>query len=265
MDTKKTNTLSVVLAVFNEENNIDECLRSVYSFASEIVIVDGGSTDKTIERALKYGARIIKTDNPPMFHINKQKALDAAKGYWILQLDADEVVSQELKEEITNDVLGKQSTVNGYFIPRKNFFWGKWMKKGGQYPDYVMRLVRNGKARFPCKSVHEQIEVEGETGFLKEPLLHYSYKTIQDYWKKADAYTSLTAQELLDRKTPLTITLWLDYMMWKPMTTFLSIFFRHKGFYHGWRGFIFSYWSSKRYPIAYLKYRKLLKFHQTRL
>lgn len=272
---KKNITLSVALAVYNEASNIEACLSSVQDIADEIVVVDGGSTDETVAIAKKFGAKIIKTDNPPIFHINKQKALDACRGEWILQLDADEIVPEALKKEIierlriTDSELKKTNnaqfairnqqmsqSVAGYYLPRKNYFWGHWMKKGGQYPDYVIRLVRRGKARFPCKNVHEQIAIDGEVGYLTEPLLHYAYRTTTDYWKKADAYTSLTASEFRDRGIKKSMSNWFLYTIGKPVYTFLNIFLRHKGFMDGWYGFIFAYWSALHFPIAWKKYTR---------
>lgn len=239
--------LSVAIATYNEEKKLGACLASISSWADEIVVVDGGSTDKTLTIAQKYNARIIKTDNPAVFHINKQKALEACKEDWILQLDADEVVPKELKNEIIGTINNKQETINGYYIPRKNNFWGHWMKKGGQYPDYVIRLVRNGKAWFPCKSVHEQIEVDGETGYLNEPLEHYAYRTQEDYWKKADVYTSLTARTLHNSS-------FLSYVFITPIVTFFSLYIRHKGFMDGLAGFKFALYSALHYPMAYAKF-----------
>ena len=258
---KKKVTLSIALAVKNEESNIKPCLSSITDIADEIVVVDGGSTDRTIEIAKHFNAKVIETDNPLMFHINKEKALNACRGDWILQLDADEVVTEELNKEIIGTISKEQKT-NGYYIPRKNYFLGNWMKKGGQYPDYVVRLVRNGYAFFPCKSVHEQISVKGELGYLHEPLLHYSYKTISEYWRKADIYTGLTANELLEKGIKKGLRSWFIYNLIKPAQTFWTLFFRHKGFVDGWRGFLFALFSSLHHPIAY---RKLIKLSLFRL
>ncbi len=246
--------LSLALAVFNEEKNIEACLSSVASIADEIIVVDGGSVDKTVLIARKFHARVIETDNPQMFHINKQKALDASHGNWILQLDADEVIPEDLKREIL-EVVSDTKTLdkNGYFIARRNYFWGHFMKKGGQYPDNVIRLIRKGRGRFPCKSVHEQIEVDGTVGYLNHPMLHYSYRTREDYWKKADIYTTLTAAKLLKAKKQ-GFLLWLQYCVVKPVSTFFAILVRHKGFMDGLTGFEFSLYSALHFPIAYKKY-----------
>lgn len=257
MGEPKTPTLGVAIAVYNEEKNIVQCLSSVKDWVDEIVLVDGGSTDGTLEAARKFATRIIKTNNPPIFHINKQKALEACKTDWILQLDADEVVPGELKEEIQRIISDTQSPVNGYYIPRRNYFWGHFMRKGGQYPDYVIRLVRRGKARFPARSVHEQINVEGSVGYAINPMLHYSYKTRADYWRKADGYTALTAHEFARQRIPKTITSYYYYNYVKPLWTFLTIYVRHKGFLDGLVGFEFAVYSGLHWAIAYRKYLKL--------
>lgn len=254
---KKKITLSIAIAVYNEEKNLRTCLTAIADIADEIVVVDGGSTDGTIAIASEFTSHIIHTDNPKIFHINKQKALDACSGEWILQLDADEILTEELKQEIISTIHTKQSTINGYYIPRSNYFWGHFMKKGGQYPDSVIRLIRRGTARFPCKSVHEQIAVEGSLGTLKNPMQHYSYQTRSDYWKKADTYTSLTAGDL-HRKYGNTIsskiTLLVPYCLFKPIITFVSIYVRHKGFVDGMTGLEFSLYSALHFPWAYVKY-----------
>ena len=244
----------MALAVKNEEQNLASCLSSIQGIADEIIVVDGGSTDKTIEIAKKFNTKVIQTDNPLIFHINKQKALDACQGIWILQLDADEVVTDKLQNEIKEMI--KSERYNGYYIPRKNYFWGHFMRKGGQYPDYVIRLVKRGKAVFPCKSVHEQIEIEGEVGYLKEPLLHYAYKTKNDYWRKADAYTTLTAWKLKQEGIQKNLRNWAVYVVFKPIVTFFTIYIRHKGFVDGWYGLVFAYWSALHFPIAWKKYVK---------
>lgn len=249
--------LSVAIATYNEEKKLGACFASVSSWVDEIVVVDGGSTDKTLAIAKEYNARIIQTDNPPIFHINKQKALDSSRSEWILQLDADEVVTEELRNEIIGIIDNKQKTINnGYYLPRKNFFCGHWLKKGGQYPDYVVRLIRRGHARFPSQSVHEQIAVDGSVGYLQNPLLHYSYNSISKYWRKANAYITLQAQELKAQNLPITPITWFIYNTVKPVITFFLIFFRHKGFVDGYWGFLFALFSALHHPLAYMRYVK---------
>lgn len=252
--------LSVVLATYNEEKNLARTLESVKNIADEIVIVDGSSTDKTVEIAKSFGAKVISTTNKSNFHINKQMAIDAAKGEWILQMDADEVVPPQLAEEIKSIVNGQLSNVNGYWMPRKNYFLGRFLMKGGQYPDYTLRLYRNGKGRLPMKDVHEQAVVEGKVGYTKNALLHYPYENFAFYLKKWDRYNTFTAgqieEELKNKKRLQKAMLGLGYLVIKPGHWFLTTYGRHKGFVDSWQGLTFSLFSALRFPASYLKYLK---------
>jgi len=251
--------LSVVLATFNEEENLDRCLKAVKDLADEIVIVDGTSKDKTVEIAKSYSAKVTVTSNPPNFHINKQKAIDQATGDWILQLDADEVVSEELGDEI-KEILKSDPEENGYWMPRKNFFLGRFLMKGGQYPDYTVRLYRKGKGMLPQKDVHEQAVIEGKIGYLKEALLHYPYKDFNSYVKKWMRYNHLLASQINDeiKKKNLFLRIYygLAYLLAKPAHWMLTAYGRHKGFYDSWQGFVFAIMSALRFPVSYILYLK---------
>lgn len=248
--------LSVALATYNEEENLARCLETVKNFADEIVIVDGTSTDRTVEIAKKYNARVIVRENPKIFHINKQIAIDECRGDWILQLDADEHVPSEMKEEIRQIIAG-ESIYNGYWIPRKNYFLGRFLMKGGQYPDYTVRFYKKGKGRLPQKDVHEQAEIDGEVGYMKTALLHYPYKSFGFYLSKWNRYNNIIAMQMKDaRRNKNNIKKFFDapvYLFIKPVYWFFLTYIRHKGFYDMWQGFIFSLFSSLRFPVSYLK------------
>ncbi len=280
--------ISVALAVFNEEKNLERCLKSVEELADEIVIVDGSSNDKTVEIAKKFKAKILIKDNPPMFHINKQKAIDMCLGSWILQLDADEVVSHELAEEIKlisslsdKEIEEYQESVKNiemlrrhqslidkrdgkigddkkeyaaFFIPRANFFLGRYLKYGGVYPDGVIRLFKKGKAYLPCKDVHEQFEVSGRVGWLQNDLLHYDSPTFEKYIKRNNRYTTFIASQYKDENLPKNPIYFIKYVFVLPIKWFFLTFFRHKGFLDSWQGFVFSFFSSLRFAISYIKY-----------
>lgn len=223
--------ISLALATHNEADNIVDCIRSCKGLVDEIVVVDGSSTDATVELAKKEGARVIVTDNPSMFHINKQKAIDACTGEWVLQLDADERVTPKLAQEIRNvlamsnlqidkyqnelkekklferhqllvesqksEVENKNSThYNAFFIPRLNYFLGGYLRSGGVYPDGVIRLIRKGKAYLPCKDVHELMEVTGKTGWLANPLIHMDSPTFKRYLERNSRYIDHLVAEL---------------------------------------------------------------------
>lgn len=251
-------SLSVVLATFNEEENIKRCLESVKEIADEIVVVDGTSTDKTVEIAKSFGAKIIVKDNPPNFHINKQIAIDKSSKEWILQIDADEVVSKELAGEIKKAI--KDDTVNGYWMPRKNYFLGRFLMKGGQYPDYTVRLYKKGKGKLPQKDVHEQAVIEGKVGYLKNALLHYPYKNFSVYVKKWMKYNRFAAHQIDEESEKKggfqKIINPFVYLAAKPGHWIVTTYLRHKGFMDGWQGFVFSFMSALRFPVSYILYLK---------
>lgn len=272
--------LSVVLATRNEEENIGRCLESVKDIADEVIVVDEGSTDKTREIAEKLGAKVFLEPHHPNFHITKEIALEKATGDWILQLDADEVVSSELSKQICEVLNGsysyrknnlferhqklveqrdgpigkKTGEVAGYFIPRLNMFLGKPLIHAGVYPDGVIRLVKNGKATFPQKSVHEQIEIDGEVSWLTGNLLHYDSPTLKRYLSRLNRYTDLKAQELRDQKVSKGVVSFLIFAFYYPKITFFKLYFRHLGFLDGVPGFLWSFFSAMHFPISYFKY-----------
>lgn len=252
-------TLSVVLATYNESANIERCLTAVKDLANEIIVVDGNSTDDTQKIAKSLGAKVIKTTNKPIFHINKQMAMDAATGDWVLQLDADEVVDDEMKTAMAN-ILEYGTTYQAFWLKRKNYFLGTFLTKGGQYPDPVIRLYKRGKAYLPQKSVHEQMEVDGTIGWLDGHLLHYNAPTFSRYITNANRYTSLTAKEMYANKVKMNVRNDLYYLIVKPKITFFTLFIRHRGYRDGFPGFAFAFFSGLHFAIAYMKlgdhYRK---------
>lgn len=277
--------ISVVLATHNEAENITTCLMSVKGLADEIIIVDGSSTDNTVELAKAQGAKVHITTNPENFHVNKQKAINYATHPWILQLDADERVSKQLADEIRQvtkltdedlvsyedkvlqNKLFKQHTdlisqrdgkvgieedkYSAFFIPRLNNFLGRNLRHGGVYPDGVIRLIKNGKAHLPAKDVHEQMVVEGKVGWLMHDLLHNDSPTFDKYFKRWNRYTRLLGKEIKTEKG--TVIKFFKYLLIMPIYWFLLTYIRHKGFLDSWQGFVFFFFSSLRFPVGYIK------------
>lgn len=282
--------ISVVLATRNEEKNIGECLEPIKGIADEIIIVDESSTDKTREIAKSYGAKVYKVKHESIFHITKQKALEKASGNWILQLDADERVTPELAKEIqevarmTNKKIEehqgalpkrkrklflrhqrlleerdgaigtKSNEYAGFFIPRLNFFLGKYLRYGGTYPDGAIRLIKKGKAYFPAKSVHEQIVVDGKVGWLQNDLIHMADPTFKRYLERNSRYIDLIADELKQEKVGKNPFKFIEYYVFKSIWWFFLTLIRHKGILDGFQGIIFSFFSALRFPRAYWRY-----------
>ncbi len=248
--------LSLCIATYNEEKFIHYPLDSCIDWVDEVIVVDGGSTDKTVQLLKSYGkkVKVFAEDNPPMFHINKQKAIERAKGDWILQLDADEEVPEQLRDEILSIVSSKFKVLSSkyiaYWIPRKNYFLGRFLTKGGVYPDKTIRLYKNGVATFPCKTVHENVEIKGHIGELKNDLLHYADPEFSRYLKRWHRYNDLDVKLLKENNKKVGV---FEYIVLKPLFTFLSMYGRHKGFMDGWQGLVFAFFSSIRYIDIYQK------------
>jgi|SRR6516164_7585852 glycosyltransferase involved in cell wall biosynthesis len=184
-------SLSVVIITFNEEANLARTLASV-AWANEIVIVDAGSSDRTREIAESFHARFF-VEPWQGFAAQKNSALSKATGDWILSLDADEEVEPALADEIKS-ALAANLSVAGFWIPRKNFFLGRWMKHGGFYPDRKLRLLRSGRGQFEDRLVHEDIRIAGASARLHYHLLHHAYPTLENYIEHMNRYSTLGAE-----------------------------------------------------------------------
>ena len=244
-------TLSFITSTYNEEKNLPACLDSIKDIADEIIVVDGSSEDKTVAIAKEYVAKIKVTDNPAIFLINRQKAIDMATKDWLLNLDADERLTPELQKEIVAILKNDDSEINGYWIPRKNWFLGRYLMKGGVYPDYQLRLYRKGKVHFNLKDVHEQAIVEGKTAHLKSPMIHLSDPQFSRYLKRFNRYTDRIADELQEKNVSLASA--PNYLVIKPLSAFIWTYGRHKGFADNWQGVVFHFFSALRFPVGYMK------------
>ncbi len=236
--------LSVTVITKNEAVNIEDCLRSV-GWAQEIVVVDQYSTDGTADMAKGLGARVYQ-ESWKGFARQKNSALDKATGDWILSLDADERIPVPLKEEI-EETIGRKDAFHGYSIARKNYFSGQWIRHGGWSPDYCLRLFKKETGRFEERAVHEKVLVEGPTGYLKNPLEHYTYRSVADYLIRMERYSRLAALELQEAKRP---PLWSALTL-RPAFTFLNMYLLRGGFLDGKKGLFLA--ASYAY-YTFLKY-----------
>ena len=225
--------LSVTIIAWNEEERLRACLESV-GFADEIVVVDAESTDKTVSLAREFTDKVWVRPWPG-FAVQKNFALDQATGEWILSLDADERVTAPLATRIRS-IVNDDGPAGGYLIPRRNLFWGAWVRHGGLYPDYQLRLFRRGAGRFAEDAVHESVGVTGPVQTLTEPLLHQSYRDLEDFVRRSNRYSTLAASDWLRRGRGVSV---LDLIM-KPLGRFLSMYIIRRGFLDGWRGLVLA-------------------------
>mgnify|MGYP001587085651 FL=1 len=225
--------VSVTVITWNEEERLRPCLLSV-AWADEIIVVDAESTDKTVQVAREFTDRIW-TRPWPGFAVQKNFALEQAAGEWVLSLDADEQVTPELREEIER-VIAADGPADGYAMPRKNFFWGAWVRHGRLYPDYQRRLFRRGSGRFVERAVHESVEIQGSVGRLEAPLLHYSYRSLEEFIQRSNRYSTLAAEEWIRQGRGVRP---IDFVL-RPLGRFLSMYLLHRGFLDGWRGLLLA-------------------------
>lgn len=250
------NPLSVVIIARNEAKNIGRCLASV-SWADEIIMIDSGSEDDTVAVAESYGARIF--DRPfTGYGTAKREGVEKATSDWILSIDADEEVTPELRDEIKT-VLNRETNEAGFFIKRKTMFLGRWIKHCGWYPDHILRMFRKSRGNFNDAVVHEKVSVEGATGVLKNELLHYSYPSLEDYFRKFGWYTTLGAEEAARRGVRAG---WFDIAL-KPPVSFLSHYVMKQGFRDGLEGFLVSVLSAMAVMVKYAKVREINKTAKT--
>jgi len=242
-------TLSVALITQNEEANLPGTLQSVMPLVGEgrgeIIVVDSGSTDRTLEIARSFGAKIF-SEPWKGFAAQKNSAMDKATGDWILQLDADESLEPELAAEIAN-ALRSNPDAQGFWIPRKNFFLGRWIRHGGFYPDPKLRLIRQGAGRFEEYGAHPTIKLIGQTGQLKHALVHNAYPTLRGYIDHMNSYSAAGAEIAVAHGrqsfSPNNIVI-------RPALTFIYNYFFRLGFLDGREGLLLHL-----YHAAYVSWK----------
>ena len=258
-------TLSVVLITYNEEANLGRTLESVLPLVrdgkGEIIVVDSGSTDRTVEIAKSFGVKVF-IESWKGYAAQKNSAIEKATGDWILSLDADEGLTSPAVQVIER-ILGPDSDVYegiaGYWLNRKNFFLGRWIKHGGFYPDKKLRLFRRGRGRFENRAVHETVSVDGPTEHALEldfmmggeiALEHHSYSTLSDYIDHMNRYSSLGA-EMVAAEGPRGFSL-LNIVV-RPWLTFLYNYFFRLGFLDGREGLLLHLYHAVYVSWKYAK------------
>jgi len=240
--------ISVVISAYNEERQINDCLMSAKKIADEIIFIDNQSTDATAELAKKYTKKIFKKVNDPiMIDKNKNFGFLKASGDWIFSLDADERISDMLASEIKKAV--QNTKTMGFEIQRKNIIFGKWIQNSIWWPDYNLRLFKNGSGMFPLNKVHEKIKINGEVSRLKNPILHYNYQTISQFLKKLDNYTESEAIDFIRINKEVK---WYEILRW-PLSDFLKTFFSQRGYRDGMHGLALSMLQAFYQLVVFLK------------
>lgn len=247
-------TISCAIVVFNEERNICDCLETA-KWMDEIIVVDSYSTDRTIELGRSYSDRIYQRAWNG-FGEQKNFAVDHATSTWVFIIDADERITPELRVEI--EAILKSHDPHApevYFVPRRNFHFGKFVTRAGCYPDYQLRLFRRGIGRMDNQEPHPKFVFKGKSGYLHSPLNHFTERTIHDYLRKHGNLTSLAAKER--SKTKQTVY-WSD-LAFRPLFSFCKYYLARQGFRDGMQGFLVSAFASM---YTFNKYAKLWELQQ---
>jgi glycosyltransferase involved in cell wall biosynthesis len=243
-------SLSVLVLALNEEGNIGACLESV-RWAEEILVIDTGSTDRTVEFARKYTDHVV-TLPWTGFGATKNRGLEMLTGDWVLWLDADERVTPGLATEIRAVLASPDGKYAAYTVARRAYFLGRWIRHSGWYPSRVTRLFRRGEGRFSERNVHEQLLVEGSTGTLNADLLHFTDPDLKHYFAKFNRYTTLAAEDLDAsgrRWSPADL-------LFRPVFQFFKMYVLRRGVLDGMEGFILAVVSSAYVFVKYAKLRE---------
>lgn len=246
--------LSVTIITRNEENNIERCLKSV-QWAEEIVVLDTHSTDRTVEICRRFTDRVYQEE---WQGYGKQKNLCAERAghRWILNIDADEVISPACAEEIKK-VLSGDPSHPVYRFPRKNLFGGRWVRYGGWYPDMISRLYDKTRVRFTDSAVHEKLLPDADAGVMKEALIHHSFSGMADYIDRQNLYSTLYAREKAGKGW---VAGW-THLCLRPPLVFFKNFVLRQGFREGFLGFFLATSTAFYTFLKYAKTRFVEKTH----
>ncbi len=229
--------VSVIMVVRNEEGQIRECLETV-SWADEIVIMDQSSADSTVKIAKEFTDRVFITEPKGYCEPDRNTAIEKASGKWIFYIDADERVPPELRDEVLS-VVKSNDPRQAYYVKRRNYFLGRWIKTCGWYPSPVLRLFKKGEVLFP-NEIHQVPLHKKEYGYLKNDLIHLSYSSFEEYFEKFNRYTTQLAREEFRAGERITVMNALNRLILKPLYNFLLKYLWYRGFLDGFRGFFIS-------------------------
>ncbi len=246
------NRLSVCIICGNEAENMARCLESV-QWASDIVVVDSGSTDQTVEIARRYTDRLYEKDWPG-YAAQKNFALSKAREEWVLSLDADEAVSRALRHEIVREIERNETGPDGYRIPRRSFYQGRWIHHSGYYPDRQLRLFRRDKGSWVGGRVHERMAVDGPVGDLEQDILHYPYGGgLSGQLATINSFSTLLAEDMFDRGKRFHLPL----LFFRPLFKFLEVYVVKRGFRDGLPGLIIAVSDAYAMFARYVKLREI--------
>lgn len=246
------NKLSFTITGHNEEQHLKQLLPTLCEFGDEVIYVDLESKDNSYDLAKDIGCKTYKQANNPNWNINKSYAFAQATGDWIFYIDPDERLPNDLLAEIRN-IVDSDYEEKAYTLARRNYFFGHWLKNGGQYPDYQLRLFKRGEGKFENKHVHEKLHINGKIGRLKYDMIHHTYIDITEYLGRFDFYTSFEADFLFKNNIKPSLYRGFLFLLIKPLNRFIRRYFFKLGFKDGIPGFFAAAFDSLNFATRYLK------------
>ncbi len=244
----------MAILAHNEAADLEALLAAI-AFADEVVVADAGSTDGTADVARRGGARVLAVANDLNFNVNKKAALDACRGAWLMYLDPDERVTPEFAAALQAAAGDEGAPFVAYEFPRRNNYFGAYLRFGGAYPDYQLRLFRRGRAHFPCLSVHERLVVDGPVGRLGPALVHETYPTVASYLRKLPLFVVAGADYMERQGRRPSLAADFYYFFVRPRARFLSRYVFKLGFLDGWPGFLAALLDALQSVLTYYEFR----------
>lgn len=248
--------LSVVVLTKNEDKNIEECLQSVSSWVDEMIVVDDESTDKTVELSQRLGAKVLhkKMDNEG---IHRNWAYAQAKNEWVLSLDADEKISDELKDELLKVLPGTK--FHAFDIPLRNFIGTYWVRHGGWYPASKLRLFMKSRFKYEEVGVHPKVFLTGDTGHLTKDIIHKGYPDFEHFLASLNRQTTLEAKKWIETGRQMS----LGRATWRTIDRFFRRFLGKQGYKDGFIGFMIAFFDSLYQIMSYAKYWEMKRIRKS--
>ena len=253
--------LTAVILTKNEEDKIARCIESV-KWADEVLVIDDESTDKTREIVQKLEVRVVINKSNGNFDAQRNIGIDNAKYDWILQMDADEIVTPLLRDKIRG-MLNNPGNFSAFKFWRKNYFLGHFMQYGGEY-DYWLRLFRKDKARYVGADIHEKLKVDGKVGIINADIEHFAFSSVAQFIQRQNYYSSFESKALFEREGVFPLRIIGYNIKIKPLKIFWKTYIKKRGYKDGMYGLIWCILLSFRHVMIWAKYWEMIKDKKAR-
>ena len=250
--------VSLCMIALDEAPNLKLCFAHIGPVVDEILVLDTGSKDGTPEVAEALGAKVFTYDWDENFSNARNFLLGKARNEWILWIDGDEFYPPGLVREIQERLQSNTGNV-GFYFPRRNYYFGKWLRYGGNYPDYQLKLFKKSGSSSYRYRVHEKIALNGKTGYFSNWCEHHPYPTLDEYFRKFNVYTTLDAKKLLENGIKVSALNAVKWLVFKPAGRFAKRYVLKGGFLNGIPGLFAAFFDAAGYVVRYIKVTELLK------